>query len=305
MSSHDSVPASRKNNDASNDAASPDAQPELAPGLYVVGTPIGNLRDITLRAMDVLRAVDVISAEDTRTSAPLLASFGARAQLIAAHDHNEDAVARRILDLLAAGRPVALISDAGTPAVSDPGARIVRAVLAAGFTVSPVPGPSAAISALSVSGCEGPFLFAGFTPPRSAARRAVLRELALLTHTVVLYEAPHRIVDLACDLALEFEPGRRIVVMRELTKRFETVHALAIGELRDWLVTDPNRQRGEFVLVIDGLRERDDDRIEADRILRLLLEELPVRSAAKIAAAITGQAKNALYRRALELKGAA
>ena len=269
----------------------------------MVATPIGNLRDITLRAMDVLRAVDVIAAEDTRTSAPLLASFGARAQLIAAHDHNEGAAAQRIVELLAAGHPVALISDAGTPAVSDPGARIVRAVLAAGFPVSPVPGPSAAISALSVSGCEGPFLFTGFTPPKSAARRTVLRELALSSHNVVLYEAPHRILDLARDLALEFEPGRRIVLMRELTKRFETVHALPIGELHEWLAADGNRQRGEFVLVIEGLRERDDDRIEADRVLRLLLEELPVRSAAKIAAGITGQAKNSLYQRALELKG--
>ena len=299
VASHDSVPAS------SNDANPPDAGSKLAIALYVVATPIGNLRDITLRAMDVLRAVDVIAAEDTRTSAPLLASFGVRAQLIAAHDHNEGAAALRIIELLAAGRAVALISDAGTPAVSDPGARIVRAVQAAGLAVTPVPGPSAAISALSVSGCEGPFLFAGFTPPRSAARRTVLRELALATHSTVLYEAPHRIVDLARDLALEFPPDRRIVLMRELTKRFETVQALQIGALQAWLEADTNRQRGEFVLVIDGLRERNNDQIEADRILRLLLDELPVKSAAKIAAAITSQSKNALYQRALELKGKA
>jgi 16S rRNA (cytidine1402-2'-O)-methyltransferase len=269
----------------------------------VVGTPIGNLRDITLRAIEVLGAVDVIAAEDTRTSAPMLANHGIRARLIAAHDHNESTAAARIVELLATGHSVALISDAGTPAVSDPGARIVRAVMEAGHSVTPVPGPSAAISALSVSGCEGPFLFAGFAPPKSAARRTFLRDLASERRNIVLYEAPHRILDMASDLELEFEPDRRIAVMRELTKRFETVHALPVAELRAWLEADTNRQRGEFVLVIDAARERNHDTQEADRVLRLLLDELPVKSAAKIAAAITGQAKNTLYRRALEIKG--
>ncbi len=280
------------------------ATPELPAGLYVVATPIGNLRDISLRAIEVLGAVDVVAAEDTRTSAPLLAAHGIRTRLIAAHDHNESNAARRIIELLAAGQSVALISDAGTPAVSDPGARIVRAVLAAGHVVTPVPGASAAISALSVAGCEGPFLFAGFVPSRSAARRAFLRELAPLRPNLVLYEAPHRIVELAHDLEHEFHADRRVVLMRELTKRFETVHAATVGQLAQWLLADPNRQRGEFVLVLDGAPARDLGADEADRILRLLLDELPVKSAAKIASDITGMTRNALYRRALELMGA-
>jgi 16S rRNA (cytidine1402-2'-O)-methyltransferase len=281
----------------------PYAPHEIPNSLYVVATPLGNLRDVTLRALDVLKSVDVIAAEDTRTSAILLAAHGIRTRMIPAHDHNEDSAARRIVEMLAAGQSVALISDAGTPAVSDPGARIVRAVLDAGHVVSPVPGASAAISALSVAGCEGPFLFAGFLPAKSAARCTALKKLGAVPATLVLYEAPHRIVELARDLATEFAPGRRVVVARELTKRFETVKASTVAQLADWLLADPDRQRGEFVVVIEAPQETAPDEVENDRILALLLEEMPLRSAARLAAAITGTAKNILYQRALALKG--
>ncbi len=293
-------------NKATHDHAPDSSAPlKLPVALYVVATPLGNLRDITLRALDVLAAVDVVAAEDTRTSATLLGAHGIRTQLMAAHDHNERAAAARIVELLVSGQSVALISDAGTPAVSDPGARIVRAVQDAGLPVTPIPGPSAAISALSVAGFEGPFEFHGFLPPKSAARRARLRELKALPRTLVLYEAPHRIVELAHDMQAEFEPLRRVVVARELTKRFENVAPLTVAGLKQWLEQDTNRQRGEFVLVVEGAQPDDKDSAEALRVLELLLAELPVKSAARLASAITGASKNTLYERALKLKAAA
>ena len=293
-------------NKASHDHAPDSSAPlKLAVALYVVATPLGNLRDITLRALDVLAAVDVVAAEDTRTSATLLSAHGIRAQLMAAHDHNERAAAARIVELLVSGQSVALISDAGTPTVSDPGARIVRAVHDAGLLVTPIPGPSAAISALSVAGFEGPFEFRGFLPPKSAARRARLRELKALPRTLVLYEAPHRIVELAHDLQAEFEPARRVVVAREITKRFETIAPLTVAGLTEWLEQDSNRQRGEFVLVVEGAQPNEADSAETRRVLGLLLAELPVKSAARLASAITGASKNTLYQQALELKAAA
>ncbi len=276
---------------------------QLGRGLYVVATPLGNLRDITLRALDVLAAVDVVAAEDTRASSVLLAAHGIRARLIAAHAHNEDAAAREIIALLAAGKRVALISDAGTPGVSDPGARIVSAVRAAGHAVAPVPGANAAVAALSASGFAGGFRFAGFLPARSAARRAVLRALAGERATLVFYEAPHRIVELARDLALEFESGRRVVFARELTKRFETIHATSAGEAEAWLAADADRRRGEFVVLVEGAGEPAGEiDAESDRVLGVLLADLPVKAAARLAAAITGLSKNALYERALKLK---
>ena len=293
--------ANKATHDHTPDSSAP---PKLPVSLYVVATPLGNLRDVTLRALEVLAAVDMVAAEDTRTSATLLGAHGIRTQLMAAHDHNEQAAAARIVELLVSGRSVALISDAGTPAVSDPGARIVRAVHDAGFRVTPIPGPSAAIGALSVAGFEGPFEFHGFLPPKSAARRARLRELKALPRTLVLYEAPHRIVELAHDLAAELEPARRIVVARELTKRFENVAPLTVADLKDWLEHDPNRQRGEFVLVIEGARPDAEDNAEALRVLGLLLAELPVKAAARLAAAITGASKNAMYAHALAQKAA-
>lgn len=277
---------------------------ELPVALYVVATPLGNLRDITLRALDILAAVAVVAAEDTRTSANLLAAHGIRTRLIAAHDHNERAAAGQIIELLTSGQAVALISDAGTPAVSDPGARIVRAVHGAGLAVVPVPGASAVICAMSVAGLDGPFQFCGFLPSKSAARRSALQRLKALPCALVLYEAPHRIVELAADLAAELEASRNVVIARELTKRFETVQSLTVATLQAWLEADPNRQRGEFVVIIEGASATDQDDAEIDRVLKLLLAELPVKSAARLAAAITGAAKNALYQRALALRAA-
>lgn len=277
---------------------------ELPVALYVVATPLGNLRDITLRALDILAAVAVVAAEDTRTSANLLAAHGIRTRLIAAHDHNQRAAAEQIIELLTSGQAVALISDAGTPAVSDPGARIVRAVHGAGLAVVPVPGASAVICAMSVAGLDGPFQFCGFLPSKSAARRSALQRLKALPCALVLYEAPHRIVELAADLAAELEASRSVVIARELTKRFETVQSLTVATLQAWLEADPNRQRGEFVVIIEGASAIDQDDAEIDRVLKLLLAELPVKSAARLAAAITGAAKNALYQRALALRAA-
>lgn len=273
--------------------------------LYVVATPIGNMGDITLRALQVLKNADAIAAEDTRTSAPLLSHHGIATRLFAAHEHNEARAAARIIELLREGKRVALISDAGTPAISDPGAHIVEAVRAAGFAVVPIPGPNAAAAALSAAGFEGPFHFAGFLPPKSAARRAALRELAGLPATLVMYEAPHRILDLAADLAAECAPERPLVLARELTKRFESIHATTVGEAAAWLQGDANRQRGEFVVLLQApLARKGEDALdaEAERVLALLLAELPVKSAARLAAEITGAPRKALYARALQLK---
>lgn len=283
--------------------STPAAGSVLPKSLYVVATPLGHLDDITLRAIAILRSVDVIAAEDTRTSATLLRHHGIATKTIAAHQHNEAAAAARIVALLQEGKSVALISDAGTPAVSDPGARIVRAVRDAGFAVVPVPGANALVAALSASGFEGAFHFAGFLSPKRGARVAALEALRGLAATLALYEAPHRILDLATDIGSVFEPPRRIVIARELTKRFETFHACAASELHAWLAADTNQQRGEFVVLIEAAPARApglDD--EARRVLALLLDELPVKTAAALAARITGQSKNDLYAQALRLK---
>lgn len=277
----------------------------LSKTLYVVATPLGNLDDITLRAIATLREVDLIAAEDTRTSSTLLRHHGIATKTMAAHEHNEEAAATRIITLLQEGKSIALISDAGTPAVSDPGARIVRAVREAGFNVVPVPGPNAVVAALSAAGLEGPFYFAGFLAPKSAARSKVLMSLRSLAATLVLYEAPHRIADLAEDLAAVFEPARRVVLARELTKRFETIHACRVDELSAWLAADSNQQRGEFVVLIEAAPPREGLDDDALRVLDLLLAELPVKSAATLASRITGQSKNALYDAALARKGKA
>lgn len=282
--------------------AEEEGKPVLLAGLYVVATPLGNLEDITLRALAVLRGAALIAAEDTRTSATLLRHYGITAPTLAAHEHNEHEAATRIIAALTTGHAVALISDAGTPAVSDPGARIVRAVRAAGFPVIPVPGPNAAIAALSVSGLDGPFHFAGFLAPKSGARRKQLAALKPLGATLVLYEAPHRILDLAADLALELEPAREVIIARELTKRFETLHACRIDELAAWLAADANQQRGEFVVLVEGAPEATGMDAEALRVLDLLLADMPVKSAAALAAKITGQSKNDLYAAALARK---
>jgi 16S rRNA (cytidine1402-2'-O)-methyltransferase len=274
-----------------------------SPALYVVPTPLGNLGDMTQRAIDVLRSVNWVAAEDTRHSGPLLKHFGSNARLLAAHQHNEAGAAQQVIDHLAAGESVALISDAGTPAVSDPGARLVAAVRAAGYRIVPLPGPCAAVAALSASGLAEPhFLFYGFLPSRAKQREDALRELVALPYALVFYEAPHRILETVAALAAVFGPQRTLVMARELTKLFETIHSCALGEAHDWLLADANRQRGEFVLLVSGALLAGDDG-EAERILKLLLAEgLPVKQAAKLAHAITGVGKNALYELALSLK---
>lgn len=273
--------------------------------LYVVPTPLGNLQDMSLRAVEVLKAVPWVAAEDTRHSQPLLRHFGSGARLLPAHQHNEEQAAQGVIDKLAAGEAVALVSDAGTPAVSDPGARIVARVREAGFKVVPLPGACAAVTALSASGLMAPhFLFYGFLPAKAGQRQKELEALAALPYTLVFYEAPHRVLESVEALAAAFGPERTIVFARELTKLFETIHACPLGEALEWLKADANRQRGEFVLLVEGAPEGADDGA-GERVLKLLLTEgLPVKQCAKLAAEITGASKNELYQKALALKDA-
>jgi 16S rRNA (cytidine1402-2'-O)-methyltransferase len=270
--------------------------------LYVVPTPLGNLADLTRRAEEVLRSVKWIAAEDTRHTAPLLKHLGASARMLPAHQHNEHEAAARIVERLQAGESVALVSDAGTPGISDPGARVVAAVRAAGCRVVPLPGPCAATTAMSASGLtDEHFLFYGFLPSKAGQRKQALEELRALPAALVFYEAPHRVLDTVADLAAVLGE-RTLVVARELTKLFETVHSLPLGEALDWFKADANRQRGEFVLIVSGATPDADD---GERVLKLLLADgLPVKQAAKLAAAITGAAKNDLYDLALQLKNA-
>jgi len=271
--------------------------------LYVVATPIGNLGDITLRAVETLRTVDWVFAEDTRDARRLCAHHGVEPKLAALHEHNERDASRRVLRLLGEGRNVALVTDAGTPAISDPGALAVAAARAAGFEVVAIPGPSAAIAALSVAGLPGPFAFVGFLPPKPGARRKALAGWREFPHTIVLYEAPHRVLEAIDDLAAALGANRTVVVARELTKVFETVHVCLLAEARAWLEADPNRRRGELVLIVSGadaaVAMPD---IEGERVLALLLEELPVKAAVRLAAEITGASRNTLYEKALTLK---
>jgi 16S rRNA (cytidine1402-2'-O)-methyltransferase len=272
--------------------------------LYVVATPIGNIADISLRALHVLAIVDGIACEDTRNTAHLLTRYGLQKSLIAAHEHNEREVADKIISRLQAGERIALVSDAGTPAVSDPGARIVEAVRLAGLRVMPLPGACAAVSALSASGLVNDnFYFAGFLPTKAAQRDTVLAKLRSITATLVFYEAPHRIAETANALAGAFEPTRQIVFARELTKLFEEIHRCPASEAAAWIAADVHREKGEFVILVEGAPAAiDGDAIEADRILTILLAECSVKQAANLAAQITGQKKNALYTRALQMK---
>ena len=258
---------------------------------------------MTQRAIEILRQVSWVAAEDTRHSAPLLKHYGSSARLLPAHEHNEEAAAQQVIARLSEGESVALVSDAGTPAVSDPGARLVARVRAAGFRVVPLPGACAAITALSASGLvESHFLFYGFLPPKPRQREEALRELTTLPYALVFYEAPHRILETVVSLALVFGERRTLIMARELTKLFETIHSCPLGEALAWLEADANRQRGEFVLLVSGAPEATDDG-EGERVLRLLLAEgLPVKQAAKLVHAITGAGKNAMYELALSLK---
>jgi len=273
--------------------------------LYVVATPIGNVTDITLRALHLLALADVVACEDTRKTGALLQRFGLSKQTIAAHQHNEREVADKIVERLRAGQRVALVSDAGTPAVSDPGARIVDAVRTAGLNVVPLPGPSAAVTALSASGLVNDrFHFVGFLPAKAKGREAALALLARETSTLVLYEAPHRIVECVEALMAAFEPTRQVVFARELSKLFEEVHRCPLSEALAWVKADQHRERGEFVVLVEGaVAAPDAEDAEAERVLQILLCECSVKQAASLAAQITGRKKNALYERALQIKG--
>ena len=273
--------------------------------LYIVATPIGNVTDITLRALQVLALADAVACEDTRNTGNLLTRFGLSKPMIAAHQHNEREVADKLITRLLAGERIALVSDAGTPGVSDPGARIVDAVRAAGLRVLPLPGASAAITALSASGLVNDrFYFVGFLPAKAKQRESALQELIAVPATLVFYEAPHRILDCVEALAGVFEPTRQVVFARELTKLFEEIHRCPLSEALAWVKADPHREKGEYVVLVEGaVAGSDAEEVEAERILNILLAECSVKQAASLAAQITGRKKNALYDRALDIKG--
>lgn len=273
--------------------------------LYVVATPLGNVADITLRALEVLRRVDVVAAEDTRNTAQLLSRYGLQKNLLALHEHNESQVAQQLCGRLAQGERIALVSDAGTPGISDPGARAVAAVRAAGYPVVPLPGPSALITLASVAGLgDAPLYFAGFLPNKTTQRQQALQALNGVFAHLIFYEAPHRILETVQALAAQW-PARQLLIGRELTKQFEQIVALPLSEAVAWLQQTPNHQRGEFVLMVSAPQPVDGEQAvdaEAERVLNILLSELPTKQAAQLAASITGAKKNALYARALALK---
>lgn len=272
--------------------------------LYVVATPIGNLGDMTARAIEVLSRVDIIAAEDTRHSAPLLRHFGITTHALSLHEHNETERVPQLVELLRAGKSIALISDAGTPLVSDPGFRLVRAARTEGIQVVPVPGACAAIAALSVAGLPSDrFVFEGFSPMRASARQEYFIGLASEERTLIFYESPHRIIDTLADMAHAFGPERKAVVARELTKKFEIVHDGTLTQLHARIRDNSHEHLGEFVILVHGATvPQGDVDASAEAVLKILLVELPVKQAAALAARITGVSKNALYRRALELR---
>lgn len=295
---------------ASQDALSVASDFRAAGGsLYVVATPLGNLRDITLRALDVLRTADVVAAEDTRVTAVLLRHYGIATRPLSLHEHNETRRAAHIANLLRAGKSVALVSDAGTPAISDPGARLVASLRDAGLPIVPIPGASAAIAAVSAAGlaCER-FAFLGFLPVAPKARRALLASVARLPLALVIYEAPHRLSRTVADLADTLGGDRGIVIAREITKRFETIARLSLAEAPGWLDADSNRTRGEFVLAIDAPPDSSavagdtPDSLAVDSLLQALAEELPPTRAARVAASATGLPRDVLYERLMALK---
>lgn len=293
-------------------AAAAGAQQYPAASLYVVATPIGNLADLTLRAIQVLARADAVACEDTRVSAALLRHLGLDRPLLAVHEHNEAAAAQGVVARLAQGQRVAYVSDAGTPAVSDPGAVLVAAVREAGYRVVPIPGASSAVTALSAAGDvrTSGFTFVGFLPAKGAERKAALQALAAQPQAQVLFEAPHRVQTLAAELA-QAMPQRQLSCCRELTKQFESIHTLAAAAFPEWLAADAQRQRGEFVLVLHAApaapAAQDEDALppEAERALRTLLAELPLKQAVSLAATLSGAPRNALYQRALALKNEA
>jgi 16S rRNA (cytidine1402-2'-O)-methyltransferase len=275
----------------------PDAAAPRAGTLHVVATPIGNLGDLSPRAREVLSTVAAVCAEDTRRTRQLLANFGIERPLVALHEHNEDALAAQLVSRLQAGESLALVSDAGTPLVSDPGFRVVRAARAAGLRVSPVPGPCAAIAAMSVAGVPSDrFVFEGFLPAKAGARRERLAALAGESRTLVFYESSHRIADSLADMAAVFGGDRPAVVARELTKLFETVLDGPLEDLAGTVAAEPDQRKGEFVVVVQGAPDDTDARVvEGRRVYATLSAHLPPSTAAKLAAELTGAPRKALY----------
>lgn len=263
--------------------------------LYVVATPIGNLADMSARALEVLRSVDKVAAEDTRHSGRLLQHFGIKVPCVACHDHNEREISPRLVEALQAGQTIALLSDAGTPLISDPGFVLVRAAREAGIRVVPVPGPNAAIAALSVAGIPAErFAFEGFLPAKSAARRARLEQLKHDARALVFYESSHRIAATVADMRDILGAQRPAAIARELTKVHEQVHSANLAELDTWLAADPNHERGEFVVIVAAAPQQSETE-EGLRVLTILLDELPVKQAVALTAKLTGANRNELY----------
>ncbi|YCI81176.1 16S rRNA (cytidine(1402)-2'-O)-methyltransferase [Enterobacteriaceae bacterium] len=273
--------------------------------LYIVPTPIGNLGDITQRALDVLQSVDLIAAEDTRHTGLLLQHFAITARLFALHDHNEQQKAQTLLAKLQDGLNIALVSDAGTPLINDPGYHLVRTCREAGVQVMPLPGPCAAIAALSAAGLPSDrFCYEGFLPAKSKGRRDTLRALEQEPRTLIFYESTHRLLESLEDICSELGESRYVVLAREITKTWESIHGAPIGELLAWVKEDDNRRKGEMVLIVEGFKAQE-EALPADalRTLALLQAELPLKKAAALAAEIHGVKKNALYKYALEQQG--
>ncbi|ASI89004.1 16S rRNA (cytidine(1402)-2'-O)-methyltransferase [Vibrio mediterranei] len=273
------------------------------PTLFIVPTPIGNLGDITQRALDVLNSVDIIAAEDTRHTGKLLSHFNIQTRTFALHDHNEQQKAQVLVDKLLAGESIALVSDAGTPLISDPGYHLVSQCRQAGVKVVPLPGACAVITALSASGLPSDrFSFEGFLPAKSKGRKDKFMEIAKAERTCIFYESPHRITESLADMLEALGPEREVVLARELTKTYETIQGLPLGELVEWIEEDENRKRGEMVLLIHGYREPVTDTLpdEATRTLAILVKELPLKKAAAATAEIYNLKKNALYKWGLE-----
>ncbi|MEH6366670.1 MULTISPECIES: 16S rRNA (cytidine(1402)-2'-O)-methyltransferase [Pseudomonas] len=277
--------------------------------LFVVATPIGNLEDISARAIRVLNEVSLIAAEDTRHSARLMQHFGIATPLAACHEHNERDQGGRFISRLQAGEDVALISDAGTPLISDPGYHLVRQARAAGFAVVPVPGACALIAALSAAGLPSDrFIFEGFLPAKAVGRRARLEQVKEEPRTLIFYEAPHRILECLEDMRSVLGDERPALLAREITKTFETLQGMPLVDLHSWVASDSNQQRGECVVVVAGWQAPESDAAvssEALRVLDLLLKDMPLKRAAALAAEITGVRKNLLYQVALERQGQA
>lgn len=279
---------------------------DVSPGtLYLVATPIGNLADITQRATSVLSQVDIIAAEDTRHSQRLLSHLGIRSRLLAYHEHNEDRVTPKLLDELASGKSIALISDAGTPLISDPGYRLVSQAHDRGVDVVPVPGVCAAIAALSAAGlATDAFTFEGFPPAKQGTRLHFFEQLAGQQRTMIFYVSCHRIIETLKDMRSVFGGDRRVTFARELTKTFETIKRAELSELVDWVEVDENQRKGEIVLVVEGKTAEKSDAAQVDHYLSILLNELPVKQSVSLVVKMTGENKNDIYRRALELKEA-